>query len=167
MTSLVELEPLTDICIEILVKRLDKRPGESIDFGTWLHWYAFDVITSITFTTRQDFMERETDVDGIISAIEGRLIYNSIIGQAPFLHKFLLGNNFIAACASAIPSFAQLNSVRSIVKFASSQLDRRIMDSSGESPDGPRDLLARFKRTRDNKEVMTNRDLLNHSASTM
>jgi hypothetical protein len=51
-------------------------------------------------------MEMETDVDGIISAIEDRLIYNSIIGQAPFLHKFLLRNNFVAACASAIPSVA-------------------------------------------------------------
>lgn len=167
MTSLVELEPLTDACIEILVKKLDERQSQSINFGTWLHWYAFDVITSITFSTRQGFMERETDVDGIISAIEGRLVYNSIIGQAPFLHKFLLGNNFITACATTIPSVAQLNSVRSIVKFAASQLERRAMDRSVKSTEGARDLLARFKRTRDNEEVLSTGDLLNHAASTM
>jgi hypothetical protein len=53
MTSLVELEPLTDICIAILEKKLDELQDQSIDFGTWLHWYAFDVITSITPASRR------------------------------------------------------------------------------------------------------------------
>jgi hypothetical protein len=127
---------LTDICIKILLKKLDERQGQSIDLGTWLHWYAFDVITSITFSTRWGFMERETDVDGIINAIEGRLIYNSIIGQIPSLHRFLQGNNFITACAKAIPSIARLSPVRSIVEFASSQLDNRATDRSSKLPGG-------------------------------
>lgn len=165
MTSLVELEPLTDICIEILISKLNRKQGQSVDFGTWLHWYAFDVITSLTFSTRQGFMETETDVDGIINAIEGRLVYNSIIGQVPFLHKFLLGNNFIAACAQAVPLVAKLNTVRSIVKFAASQLEKRTMGKSLSSNDQNHDLLDRFRRVRDSEEVMTNGDLLNHAAS--
>jgi hypothetical protein len=165
MTSLVELEPLTNVCIEILMNQLSRKQGQSVDFGTWLHWYAFDVITSITFSTRQGFMETETDVDGIINAIEGRLVYNSIIGQVPCVHKFLLGNNFIATCAQAIPLVAKLNSVRSIVKFASSQLDKRTMGKSLSSNDQNYDLLDRFKRVRDSEEVMTHGDLLNHAAA--
>lgn len=165
MTSLVELEPLTDICIEILISKLNRKQGQSVDLGTWLHWYAFDVITSLTFSTRQGFMETETDVDGIINAIEGRLVYNSIIGQVPFLHKFLLGNNFIAACAQAVPLVAKLNTVRSIVKFAASQLEKRTMGKSLSSNDQNHDLLDRFRRVRDSEEVMTNGDLLNHAAS--
>lgn len=167
MTSFVELEPLIDVCIAILEKKLDELQDQSIDFGTWLHWYAFDVITSITFSTRQGFMEKEVDVDRIINAIEGRLVYNSIIGEAPFLHKFLLGNNIIAACAKQIPALARLGSVRSIVKFASSQLDRRTETRSTMSDDQPCDLLARFKRIRDNEEVMNDEDLLNHATANM
>jgi hypothetical protein len=157
---------------ELYVQTTQRAPfpwyeHQSIDFGTWLHWYAFDVITSITFSTRQGFMEREVDVDGIINAIEGRPVYNSIIGEALFLHKLLLGNNIIAACTSHIPPMARLGSVRSIVKFASSQLDRRTETRSAISDDQPCDSLARFKRIRDNEEVMTNDDLLNHATTDM
>jgi hypothetical protein len=40
----------------------------------------FDVITAMTFSERLGFLDRGEDVQGIISAIEGRLLYNSIIG---------------------------------------------------------------------------------------
>lgn len=94
MGTMVDLEPLTDSCIKILEDKLDGMQHRDIDLGTWLHWYAFDVITSITFSNRLGFMEQETDVGGIIEAIEGRLMYNSVIGQAPYLDDFLLGNRF-------------------------------------------------------------------------
>jgi hypothetical protein len=54
------------------------------------------VISSITFSNRLGFMEQERDINNIIAAIEGRLVYNSIIGQAPWLHKYLFGNTIIA-----------------------------------------------------------------------
>lgn len=169
MTSLVELEPMTDDCIKILEKKLDGLQNQRIDLGTWLHWYAFDVITSITFSNRQGFMENETDVDGIINAIEGRLLYNSVIGEVPSLHNILLGNKFIAACASRIPSIARLNSTRSIVRFAATQLERytKIMPTKAKSLEEPRDILARLKRIRDNGESMSEGDVLNHAAGNM
>ncbi|KAL2410861.1 hypothetical protein ABEF91_000066 [Exophiala dermatitidis] len=71
---------------------LDSKQGKDFDFGEWLQWYAFDVITSVTFSNRIGFMEQEMDVQGIINAIEGRLAYNSVVGEAPVLHKYLLGN---------------------------------------------------------------------------
>ncbi|KAJ4502662.1 hypothetical protein HRR83_008960 [Exophiala dermatitidis] len=92
MSTLVELEPMTDDCIDIFQTKLDSKQGKDIDFGEWLQWYAFDVITSVTFSNRIGFMEQEMDVQGIINAIEGRLAYNSVIGEAPVLHKYLLGN---------------------------------------------------------------------------
>ncbi|KAL2414082.1 Cytochrome P450 monooxygenase [Exophiala dermatitidis] len=92
MSTLVELEPMTDDCIDIFQTKLDSKQGKDIDFGEWLQWYAFDVITSVTFSNRIGFMEQEMDVQGIINAIEGRLAYNSVVGEAPVLHKYLLGN---------------------------------------------------------------------------
>lgn len=75
------------------IKPLRTRTKEAVavaDFG--VSRYAFDVITSVTFSNRIGFMEQEMDVQGIINAIEGRLAYNSVIGEAPVLHKYLLGN---------------------------------------------------------------------------
>jgi Cytochrome P450 len=86
--TMVELETPTDVCIQILERKLDVIQGQDIDFATGLHWYAFDVITSITFSNRLGFMEQEKDVGSIVEAIEGRLMYNSVVGQVPHLHDF-------------------------------------------------------------------------------
>ena len=165
MSTLVELEPMTDDCIEILEKKLDGMQDTNIDLGEWLQWYAFDVITSITFSNRLGFMEQEKDVSGIINAIEGRLAYNSVVGEAPVLHRFLLGNSVIASLANLVPTLARLNSAQYIARFAAKQLDR--YKSEDKSTDQLRDMLARFKRSRDGEEVMTDQELLSHAASNM
>ena len=165
MSALVELEPMTNDCITILEKKFAGMPGKDVDLGEWLQWYAFDVITSITFSNRLGFMEEEKDVAGIINAIEGRLAYNSVIGEAPTLHKFLLGNTVVRSLANQIPALARLNSARYIVTFAARQLER--YKSTDKSVDDLRDMLARFKRSRDGEEVMTDRDLLSHASSNM
>jgi cytochrome P450 len=163
MSALVELEPMTDDCIAIIQGKLDSKQGQEIDFGEWLQWFSFDVITSITFSNRIGFMEQEKDVSGIINAIEGRLAYNSVIGEAPSLNRFLLGNPFVESLASYIPALARLNSARFIVAFAAKQLDR--YKSSGKSTEQLRDMLARFKRSRDGEEVMSEKELLSHASS--
>lgn len=163
MSTLVELEPMTDDCIRIFKKKLDGMQGRDFDLGEWLQWYAFDVITSITFSNRLGFMEEERDVDGIINAIEGRLAYNSVIGQAPMLHDYLLGNSISAAIANWIPALARLNSARYIAIFAGKQLRR--YDSEDKPTDHLNDMLARFKRSRVGDEAMGDRDLLSHATS--
>ena len=50
MSSLVELEPLVDQCSAILQKKLDGIVNKPFDLGVWVQWYAFDVISSITFS---------------------------------------------------------------------------------------------------------------------
>lgn len=163
MSALRELEPMNDACSAILVRKLRERCRQDIDLGTWLHWYAFDVISSITFSNRLGFMEEERDVGNIIEAIEGRLVYNSIIGQAPWLHKFLFGNAIVAYMANAIPSVAVMNSSKFIVSFAAKQLERyQGKDSkSGAIPD----MLDRFKRFKDGEQVMSDSELLTHAVS--
>ena len=165
MSTLVELEPMTDDCILILQKKIDGLLGQDIDLGEWLQWYAFDVITSITFSNRLGFMEQEKDVSGIINAIEGRLAYNSVIGETPELHNFLLGNSAISALANMIPSLARLNSARYIVVFAAKQLER--YKTKDKSIDQLRDMLSRFRRSRDGEEIMSDKDLLSHASSNM
>jgi cytochrome P450 len=163
MSTMVELEPLTDTCISIFSDKLLGMAARDIDLGEWLHWFSFDVITSITFSNRLGFMEREEDVSGIIDALEGRQFYNSIVGQAPSLHGFLLGNPIVAALANQIPALARLNSARFIVQFAAKQLQR--YQSKDKAIPEYRDMLARFKRYSNGEEVMSDGDLLSHSAS--
>ena len=163
MSTMRDLEPMNDECSEILLRKLRERVGQEIDLGKWLHWYAFDVITSITFSNRLDFMEQEKDVGKIIEAIEGRLVYNSIVGQAPWMHKFLFGNPLVSYLANAIPAAAALNKSKYIVSFAGQQLQRYQGkdSSSGQLPD----MLDRFKRFKDGEQVMSESELLTHATS--
>lgn len=163
MSTMRDLEPMNDECSEILLRKLRERVGQEIDLGKWLHWYAFDVITSITFSNRLDFMEQEKDVGNIIEAIEGRLVYNSIVGEAPWMHKFLFGNPLVSYLANAIPAAAALNKSKYIVSFAGQQLQRYQGkdSSSGQLPD----MLDRFKRFKEGEQVMSDSELLSHASS--
>ena len=165
MSALVELEPMTDDCIRILEDVFDRKQGQNLDLGVWLQWYAFDVITSVTFSNRLGFMESEKDVSNIIAALEGRLAYNAVIGEVPELHQYLLGNSLVASMANRVPSLARLNSARYVVLFAAKQLER--YQTKDASTDDLRDMLARFKRSRDGEEIMSDADLLSHAASNM
>jgi hypothetical protein len=126
IASLKELEPMNDDCSEILIRKLARiaDTGDSVDLGKWLHWYAFDVIMSITFSNRLGFMEQEKDIGGIMHAIDGRLVYSSIVGQAPQLHEFLLGSPIVRRLVKYIPKVRDLNAASKIMDFAASQLRR-------------------------------------------
>ena len=125
-------------------------------------WYAFDVITSITFSNRLGFMENEMDINNIIAAIEGRLMYNGIIGQVPSLHPYLFGNSFVAWLASFIPPIAIMNSSKYIVAFTAKQLERYTNKEFNTAE--VQDLLARFRRFKDGEQVMDESELLNASS---
>ncbi|GIK05161.1 hypothetical protein Aspvir_009263 [Aspergillus viridinutans] len=94
MTSLLELESAVDSCTEIFVNQLarfanSKRP---VDLGMWLQYYAFDVVGEFTFAKKLGFLQEGKDVDGMIEAIQGMLVYASVCGQIPEAHPLLLGN---------------------------------------------------------------------------
>ena len=117
------------------------------------------MITSITFSNRLGFMEQEKDINNIIAAIEGRLVYNSIIGQVPWVHPFLFGNSFVAWLANFVPSLAIMNSSKYIVAFTARQLER--YDNKEFNTVELQDLLARFKRVKDGELIMDGSELLN------
>lgn len=146
--------------------------GQTIDLGAWLHFYAFDVITSITFSATMGMLSAGRDVQGILAAIEGRLVYNSIIGQVPWLHKYLFGNTFVSWLANWIPAVKGLNSAGKIVEFARERLRR--WGEREEKGEG-RDMLDRFKRTKKSKgdsekgeeEAISEAEMLAHASGHM
>lgn len=47
---------------------------------------AFDVVGEVTFGSKLGFLDKGSDVDGMMAAIEGMLVYASHCGQVPAAH---------------------------------------------------------------------------------
>ena len=85
--------------------------GQPIDLGEWLQWYAFDVIGKITFAQTFGFLEDRQDPDKVIDGIESGTRYNTIIGQIPEMHPWLIGNERLMNLMMKIPAVAKANPV--------------------------------------------------------
>jgi cytochrome P450 len=86
MSSLVEYEPLVDSTMNVFIEQTKQRycdTGRSCNFSRWLQFYAFDVIGELTWSKRLGFIERDEDVDGIVSFVSGFLAYCAPVGQQP------------------------------------------------------------------------------------
>lgn len=78
MSTLVQFEPLVDSTVEAFLTQLSERYADKedqssagvCDFGTWLQYFAFDVIGELTFSKRLGFIDRGIDVDNIIKNID-------------------------------------------------------------------------------------------------
>lgn len=73
-------------------RRSKPQPRSVILLQTRLRYYAFDVVVSLTFGKKVGFFDRGKDMDAMMEAIQGMLVYASQIGQVPYLHQILLGN---------------------------------------------------------------------------
>ncbi|KAE8420434.1 pisatin demethylase [Aspergillus pseudocaelatus] len=144
MTNLETYEPLVDSTESLFLSKLERFAEEerTLDLGTWLHWFATDVIMEITFGKRLGFLEREEDVDGILETIEKRFWYVAVAGQMPWLDKLLHKN-------PAVGLFARFGSkprVSPVLQFALERIAERKRqrldhpERKGQEPD----FLGRF-----------------------
>lgn len=98
MTSLADLEPYVQNVIQLFLRRIGEVTEHGklpFDIGQWVQFFTFDALGEINFSEQLGFLESGADVGNSIAAIDGLLRYLSIIGQAPWMHKFLLGNKYI------------------------------------------------------------------------
>lgn len=85
MSTLVQFEPLVDSTTLAFLNQLEQRfadksgPEGTCDFGTWLQYYAFDVIGELTYSKRLGFVDKGVDVDGIIGNLEWLLNYAAVV----------------------------------------------------------------------------------------
>lgn len=80
MSNLIEFEPYVDSTIALFFKRLGEVQSKSrqpCDLGTWLQWFAFDVMGEITFSRRLGSLDKAKDVDGIMASIWKWFQYSS------------------------------------------------------------------------------------------
>ncbi|KAK0744864.1 cytochrome P450 [Apiosordaria backusii] len=94
--SVLALEPHYDRVLGELIQQLDTRflkaSNTTCDLGEWIAFYAWDLITSVTFSKSFGYMTHGHDFDTSISTADKSLDYFAAVGQIPFL-DFLLDKN--------------------------------------------------------------------------
>lgn len=98
LTSLLQDEARIDSTVKLLVTRLFEITAQqnSVDLGHWLHFFAMDAVTELTFGTKMGSLLLGKDVGDLRSEGKAMLAYFAVCGQIPNLHNLLLGNPMIA-----------------------------------------------------------------------
>lgn len=164
MTSLLELEPAIDSCTQIITSQLGNFANQKapVDLGTWLQYYAFDVVGEITFAKKLGFLEEGRDIDGMIEAIQGILVYASLCGQIPEMHPLLLGNPLFPILMPNMETWNQVLqfTLKAVNSRASLQRDGEL---DKEEKDGGKDMLSRWMAIHySDPEKLSTRDIIVH-----
>lgn len=159
----MDSEDAIDSCIAVLLSQLDGFVSreQPVDLGIWLQYLAFDVVGEVTFASKFGFLEQGKDIDGMMKAIEGMLVYLSICGQVPEMHRFLLGNPLFTMVMPAMETWNQVLvfTLKAINARATIKRDGELIDADTDG----RDMLSRWayvKRSDPNK--MSTRDIVVH-----
>lgn len=164
MTSLLELEPAIDSCTQIFTSKLGNFANQSapVDLGTWLQYYAFDVVGEVNFAKELGFLEEGRDIDGMIEAIQGILVYASLCGQVPEMHPLLLGNPLFPLLIPGMETWNQVYqfTLKMVNSRASLQRDGEI---EKEEKDGGKDMLSQWMAIHhSDPEKLSTRDIIVH-----
>lgn len=163
LPNLLESEAAIDSCITLFMERLEEFASQQkpVDLGAWLQYFAFDVVGEVTFASKLGFLERGTDVDGMMKAIEGMLTYASLCGQVPEYHKYLLGNPLFSMLMPAMETWNQVLvfTLKAINGRASIKRDGELINADS----GGRDMLSRWAYVKSSDPLkMNTRDIIVH-----
>ncbi|KAG9244294.1 cytochrome P450 [Calycina marina] len=139
MTNLVSFEPFVDETIEVFFGQLDRRfveGGRACDFGTWLQYFAFDVVGELTFSSRLGFLEGGRDIDNIMLDIWNWFEYVAVVGMMPWLDYLWVKNPIISRLRPAGYS--------PMVSFALKRQQERLEPLYIEKEVNNKDFLSRF-----------------------
>ncbi|PSN62844.1 cytochrome P450 [Corynespora cassiicola Philippines] len=91
MSALVSYEKYVDDCTSVFRDRLREAAdsGEAVNMGQWFQYYAFDVIGAITYGKRFGFLDRCKDLGNTIRALDGAMIYSTLVGVYSWAHPTL------------------------------------------------------------------------------
>jgi hypothetical protein len=119
MAAMKELTPFIDDTIELLLRKLDRYSQGSVELGDWLHYFAFDVLGEVAFSSRFGFLDAGVDVENAIRTIDQSQWYNGIVGQIPEL-DYLLRRNPLW---KLIPALNTKNAI--VTRMALAEMEKR------------------------------------------
>ncbi|KAL4893001.1 cytochrome P450 [Aspergillus ambiguus] len=166
MTSLLELEDAVDSCTRIFMDQLRTFANRkaSADLGTWLQYYAFDVVGEMTFAKKLGFLEEGRDVDDMMKTIQGILGYASLCGQVPDAHPFLLGNPLFPIFIPSMESWNQV--LQFTLKAINSRVSLGAEDIKEHGKETGKDMLSRWLAIhRSDPDKISKRDIIVHTST--
>lgn len=91
MMSVLGYEAYLDGCTATLGAQLD-RFARGEEYGTMdvMHWFqcfSYDFIGEMTYSARFGFMRAKGDKSGMVRAVEAAMVYASLVGTFPGIHK--------------------------------------------------------------------------------
>lgn len=149
MSTIARYEPRVNETARVFLQQTDKlfvQTGRTCDFKLWLQYFAFDVITEITYSRRVGFIDREEDVDGIIAWLDKLFDYSAPVGQMPLLDKVLVKNPILRL----LSKYGWIDTSSGTARFSRARMAERLQDindrkAAGDfSADDRSDLLSMF-----------------------
>ncbi|RVX65790.1 hypothetical protein B0A52_10321 [Exophiala mesophila] len=163
MTNIRNYEKHIDECTELFTRTMKQFEGQKIDLAEYFHWFAFDAIGNITFQRRFGFIDQTQQGFDAFRPDDFVGQYFSVIGQLPWLDRFLFGNRpLVNAMMRRYPDVPNsLNTVMSVI-------DREIQRYDEEDKDATRtDFLAQLRKKDNPEAIHFKRDLMNHLSNNM
>ncbi|KAK6214188.1 hypothetical protein LQW54_004614 [Pestalotiopsis sp. IQ-011] len=114
-TAVSALEPHMDQMLERLCQILaaksvdDTDKAKVLDLGSWLSYFAWDVVGDISFSQPLGYLDKGCDFDGTLAIADKATDYFSLVGCMPFLDYLLEKNPLVRPFIS--PRFARITGV--------------------------------------------------------
>ncbi|KAL8948154.1 MAG: hypothetical protein Q9222_005631 [Ikaeria aurantiellina] len=157
MSAMVQYEPFVD---DLITRFLDQTENlfsskhAVCDFAQWLQYYAFDGIGAITYSKRHGFIDKNEDIDGMVSYLGRLFSYVAPIGQIPFLDLLLLKNPLVR-----LFDWLKMNPFNfAVVRFAQARMAERMIEvraakfRPNTAPEPKRgDLLSMFLKAKEER----------------
>lgn len=87
LNSILTLEPLADKTTQTFCRRLEQefvdQKGKTCDLVQWLMFYAWDVVGEVTFDQPIGFLEKGSDIDGMLKTADEALDYFGTVSRRP------------------------------------------------------------------------------------
>ena len=100
-TAVLSYEPFVERTIQVFTTELDHRFVDKdgsqgvIDFNRWLHYFAFDVISDLTYSKRHGFISRAEDVHGILGWVLEFVQYGFVVSSLLVLASIQLSGSYV------------------------------------------------------------------------
>ncbi len=125
MTAMLQYEARVNETVRAFLRQTDAlyaATGAACNFVLWLQFFAFDVVTEITYSRRVGFIDTNTDVDGIIQWLADIFDYQAPVGQMPWLDRLLVKN----PVRMLLSRYGLLDNSSGTARFSRARMEERL-----------------------------------------
>ncbi|KAF9888983.1 hypothetical protein FE257_008153 [Aspergillus nanangensis] len=127
MGSIVQYEARVNETARVFLEKTEElyaKTGARVDMKLWLQFFAFDVITEVTYGKRVGFVDNVEDVEGIIAWLDRIFKYMSAVGQMPILDKLLVKNPILVLMSK----YGLIDNSSGTARFSRARMTERLQE---------------------------------------